>query len=606
MTKLLADSNRASLREIIEDNTAWGTTPGAGRTRARRFKTSSITATKATVESEEIRDDRMVSSIIQTEEMSGGDINWEFAAGTPDLDFQRALMGAWSRPMEWDVFRGKGVSITDATHVTISGSDKTPYFTVGRRIKLSGYVNTANNDYGTVSAVAYAGGITTVTLTGVALVAEAGNAASSIADANDVIVLKSTAIRFNNTPFTIDSNGANAFAAANAAGQLVSGQRIFIEGVGYGTGTITLVAPLDNDQVTVSDGTLAITFEAQSNSNVASTADVTFAIGVDDAATTVNLAAAINQARVDFGLQLAASAATDVVTITDLTKGSAVLTGVSASMTVAAFSGSLATAGGFYTIRAVTDDSILLDRAVPTIAVGKKITIKGSLLRNPGNSASIQPQSASIETGFHDVGQYFKVDGLRTGSVELDVSAGAIITGSTKLMGRTTVRASTEKLTGAGYVALQAPSTEVTSATANVGSLIVDGVEQATAIKTIKMTIEGNLRNQMAVGSKFPVGIAAGRLHIKGSIEAYFADGVMYDRFINHDTVSLSFPIVDHDKNTYYFTIPAFKVASDPIAPGGLDQDVMENMEFMAFRDEATNCVVQIDRFSSTAPVTVL
>ncbi len=74
--KLLADSNRASLREIIEDNNDWGLTPVSGVTRARRFRTSSITATKETTVSEEIRDDRMVSSVIEVAAMSGGEIAW--------------------------------------------------------------------------------------------------------------------------------------------------------------------------------------------------------------------------------------------------------------------------------------------------------------------------------------------------------------------------------------------------------------------------------------------------------------------------------------------------------------------------------------------------
>jgi hypothetical protein len=604
--KLLADSNRASLREIIESNTAWGATPATGVTRARRFKTSSITASKTTAVSEEIRDDRMVSSVIETAAMSGGDIAWEFAAGTSDYDFQRALMGLWSRPMDWDVFRGKVVSITDNNTVTIAGGDYTAYFTVGRRIKTSGFVNPANNDYLQISAVAFAGGNTTIDVTGTTLVAETGSNGTTVQDANDVIVHRSTAIRFGSTANTIDSNGANVFAAAIAAGQIVTGQRIFVEGVGYESGTVTIATAVDNETVTISDGVNSVTFEAQSDTDVADVGDVVFAIGVDDTATAVNLAAAINALRPTGDLNVFATSALGVVTVTNLNKTGGAITSTAASLTEVNFSGGVATFGGFYTIVTATDDALVVDRAVPTVAAGKKVTIKGSMLRNPSNSAAITPQSSTVETGFHDVGQYFVVDGLRTGSVELDVSSGAIVTGSCKLQGRATVRASTEKLTGAGYTPLDAPATEVVSATANVGSLSVDGVEQATAIKSIKLTIDGNLREQQAVGSKFPVGIAAGRLNVTGTIDAYFADGTMYDRFINHETVSLAFPIIDQDKNTYYFTLPAFKVSADPIAPAGIDQDVMESMTFTAFRDVATKCMVQIDRFSSTAPITAL
>ena len=335
-------------------------------------------------------------------------------------------------------------------------------------------------------------------------------------------------------------------------------------------------------------------------------ADTDFDIGAVNTETGVNLAAAINALRVAGVLQLSAVSATGVVTVTNLLKTGGALTEVDTTLAVVDFAGGLAI-GGFYTIVSLTDDAITVDRDLPTLAAGDNVTIKGAILRNPGTSSEITPQSAVIETSFHDVGQHFVVDGLRTGGVSMEVTAGSIVTGTSTLQGRETKRSSVSKLDNpANYTVLDAPSTEVVSATANVGSLSVNGVEQATAIRSIQFSIEGNLRNQQAVGSKFPVGIAAGRLNLTGSIEAYFADGEMYDRFINHETVSLAFPIIDVDKNTYYFTIPAFKVSSDPVAPGGIDQDVMETMEFSAFRDAATRCMMQVDRFSSTEPVTAL
>jgi len=604
--KLLADSNRASLREIIEDNNFWGETPQVGRTRARRFTSSSITATKETATSDELRDDRMVSSVIETAATSGGDIAWEFAAGTPDLDFQRALMGAWSRPMEWDVIRGKTVAITANNTITISGGDYTAYFTVGRRVKTSGFLARSNNDYLQIASVDFTDGKTNVVVSGTSLVAEAGSAVTTLADANDVIILNSTAIRFGTFSDTIDSNGTNAFAAAIAAGQLVSGQRIFVEGVGYEAGTITVAAAADNEQVTISDGSNTFTFEAQSDSDYATASAVVFALGADDSETAANLAAAINALRNAGELNIVASAAAAVITLTNLNKVGGTITEVDATLAVVNFADGNADLGGFYTILAITNDAITVDREVPLLAAGKRVTIKGSMLRNPSNNAAITPQSASVETGFHDVGQFFTVDGLRTGSVGLEVTSGSIVTGSTTLQGRETKRANTEKLTGVNYTPLEAPATEVVSATANVGMLSVDGVEQATAIRSITFSIDGNLRNQTAVGSKFPVGIAAGRLNLTGTIEAYFADGTLYDKFLSHETVSLAFPIIDIDHNTYYFTIPAFKVSSDPIAPAGIDQDVMETMEFTAFRDAATKCMIQIDRFSSTSPITAL
>jgi hypothetical protein len=293
-----------------------------------------------------------------------------------------------------------------------------------------------------------------------------------------------------------------------------------------------------------------------------------------------------------------------VVTLTNLNKAGGVVSTDDDAFVIVAFAGGDKTVGGFYVVKAATDDSLTLDRAVPVIAAGKAVTIKGAMLRNPGKSTAITAQSFSLETGFQDVSQFFKADGLRAGNITLDIASGAIITGSTTTMGRETTRSNVAKLTGVSYIALDAAATENISATANVGKLTINDETLSTAIQSIKLTIDGNLREQRAVGSKFPEGISAGKLGITGTIAAYFADGTLFDKFLGHETVSLSFPLVDPDKNTYYFTIPAFKITSDPIAPGGNDQDVMEEMEFTAFRDVATKCMIQIDRFSSTTPVT--
>ena len=61
MVQIFADSNRARLRMLKEDDNAWGTTPATGRTREVRYTGSTINANKETATSEEIRADRMVA-----------------------------------------------------------------------------------------------------------------------------------------------------------------------------------------------------------------------------------------------------------------------------------------------------------------------------------------------------------------------------------------------------------------------------------------------------------------------------------------------------------------------------------------------------------------
>ncbi len=679
--KILADSNRAALREITESD--WGDTPAIGVSRAVRYTQSSITVSKDTATSEEIRSDRMVSSIIETGASSGGDLNFEFSAGNQDGILQRVLQGAWSRPMTFDVWRGAVVEIGSNNTVRIGGGDYRSYFTVGRHIRTSGFVNPANNTYATITALAYTGGKTVITVSGTPFVAEGGSAFTSIRDANDVLLLKSTVVRFGTLDSrTLDTNGANAFADLVAAKQIVPGQSLFIDGVGYEVGTVTVSGTVAGETLTISDGEQVL----------ALVVDEDFDIGVDDTATAANLAAAINKARVAGNLYVTATSALGVVTLTNLYKSGGSISGdageaasitingvaagdevsindgsttevfeadvdfivggsdaataanlasaievagldltvsvngatitlispnggavtssdaeyeivdFTATLTIVDFAGGNADFGGFYGVIAVTDDAIVVDRDLPATAAGTPITIKGSILRNPSVDTEIEEQSISLETTFTDVGQNFISDGMVDGTFELEVSAGAVITGSVKREGRATFRRA-RKLHASPYTALDAPATENVSATANVGALRAGGEILSTAIKSIKLTVDAPLRKQTAVSHKFPVGIKAGRLAVSLTIEAYFADGSNFDAFINHDTRDLVFPIIDPEQNTYQFTVPSFKITSDPIAPGGIDQDVMETMEGAAFRDAIKGCILQVDRFSSTFPI---
>ncbi len=592
--KLLADSNRAAIRVISEAEDDWGTTPENGVSRAVRFTSSSIAVSKETALSDEIRSDRMVSSVIETGASSGGDLAFEFSAGNQDQILQSVLQGAWSRPMTFDVWRGSIVSITANNEIEVAGTDITGYLTDGRRIKTSGFVTPGNNRYSTIVSAAFANGVTTITVEGTNLVAESGSAFTVVRDANDVVILDNTDIGIGATARTIDGGGTNPFAALIAASQLVPLQMIYVEGLGYGIGTVTAATVVADNTVTVNDGVNEIVLVAGDS----------FAVGVDDTETAANIAQAINEARIDDLIYATATSALGVVTITNLNKtGGSIASSDGATLAVVDFAGGDATAGGFFTIVSLTDDTIVVDADLPTIAAGAPVTIKASMLRNPGDDTAITPQSISLETTFTDVNQSFLSDGMRDGTFELDITSGAIITGSVSRQGRETKRQARTLNNAANYTVLDAAATENVSASANVGALRAAGAELSTAVMAVRFTIDGALRAQTGVGDKFPIGITAGRLSLGVTVEAYFADGENYDAFINHDTRDIMVPVIDPEANTYWFTVPSYKITSDPIAPGGIDQDIMETLEGQAFRDSVRECMIQIDRFSSTDPV---
>lgn len=614
MSTLYSDSNRASLRLLKESNTAWGVTPASGKTKEVRITSSSIAANKDTVVSDELRSDRMVSSVPEVGASTSGDLNFEFAAGSQDDLLESFLLGSFTRDVPFYKFEGTTVAVASSTTFTISGGDYTDYFTNGRAVRLSGFLSQANNDFATVSGTSYSSPVTTVTVSGPTLVAEAGNSKSKVQAADDVLVARNTTISAVASTSSFDSSSGDPFAGMEAAGTLVVGQKINVTGLGHETGTVTVATiPADNETLTIADGLGNVIILDFDNATGVPTGNI--AVDISDTpivgVLAARIAAAINGETNKGNINVSAVVSSDEVTIKNLVQTGMVLTdGTSGNLTIGAPSGGVDSANGVFTITSIADDSIGVTPAPSNVSAGSAVTIQASMLRNPSGVSGgtlphevIQPQSFTMETGFRDVNQYFLHDGLRIGSFSLSVSTGAIVTGTAGVQGKQTSRKVTETLTGGSYTVLDAPTNQVMNATTNVGSLELNGQSLATAMRSFEMSGESTLRNQPGIGSKFPTGIGTGRFNLTGTVEAYFATADLYNAFIEHDTVSLSLKFEDLDNNTYVITLPALKFAADPISPTGIDQDVMENLEWIAFRDPATKAMIQVDRFSNVLPV---
>lgn len=606
-----ADSNRASMRLLAEDQNGWGITPGSGSPRELRIKTSKLAPKKETKTSDELRSDRMIPNIIEVGASADGDVEFELSAGAMDDLLAAFVYGLWSRPMTMDRFVGKKVSVTANNTVSIAGGDYRRYFTAGRRVKTEGFYTRANNDYFQIASLAYVAGAnrTDVVMTGTSLVVENGNDFVALLDANDVFVLKNTALRFGTAGASaIDSNGTNAFAAARAAGQIKIGQKISVSGVGYSTATLTFTGqPVAGSTYTIRTGSKSTTFQFD---GVLIAGNVPVGIGADSDATAANLVAAIIKTHVTGDSFITATAAASVVTVTSLydTTELVVTPGGTTNITSAV---ALADANlrGVFTVTSVADDAIGVSPAPATFdASTHPVTIKGSMLRNPSKTTDFVRQSFTVETSFEDINQHFVATGLRVGSFDLNVSAGNLVDGTVSFMGRAMERRpdQTSLLRSVAYTPLDATVNEVMNATVNVGDLSKDGTVLSTGIQSIKIKGEASLREQKAVGHKYAVGIGVGRFKLTGSFTAYFETGELFDDFITHKTVALSWFFRDINDNRYDISLPAIKLTSDPISPKGIDQDVIEEIDWEAQRDPATECMLQFDRFSSLKAPTAI
>jgi hypothetical protein len=224
-----------------------------------------------------------------------------------------------------------------------------------------------------------------------------------------------------------------------------------------------------------------------------------------------------------------------------------------------------------------------------TGAGGAAVTVSASRLTN----GTLQ-RSATIERAFQDVTQFFTHRGQTVQSMSLDVSTGALITGSFEFIGKDVVRAGT---TGLNATIVPSGSTGILSATSSVANILEAGVPlTGTFVQALKMTYNNNLRGQKAIGTLGNADIGSGSIDIKLMLDVYFANGTLYDKFLNNTVSSFSFRLQDTAGNGYVITLPRTKINSAKVNAGAINTDLSASFEITGLFDPVTARMMIVDR----------
>jgi len=210
--------------------------------------------------------------------------------------------------------------------------------------------------------------------------------------------------------------------------------------------------------------------------------------------------------------------------------------------------------------------------------------------------------SFSVERANLDKTQFFMFPGQVVNTLNLTVSAGAIVTGSFDFMGgfpatglqQTTFDASSNTTPKA------ASTTDPFNGIGNVGTIKEGGVAlSGIYLSEISFSLSNNLRSLPALGQDTPIQISAGKCDITGTVTAYFEDESLYDKFIGGTETSMEFTLTDADSNTIRFNFPLVKYESDTANATGQDTDIMETLGFRAIYDTSEAAQIVIERSSA-------
>lgn len=197
-------------------------------------------------------------------------------------------------------------------------------------------------------------------------------------------------------------------------------------------------------------------------------------------------------------------------------------------------------------------------------------------------------KSFSIEKKFEQLTKYHTFKGCRVSTMNLNVNAGEIVTGSFGFMGKSLTAASSSASSGTPTAA---STTSVYNAINNVTVLNEGGSSYADKVTSLSLTIDNNLRQNVAIGTSAPSGIGFGQFLASGTMTVYFSSSAVFDKFVAGTDSALAFTLSDlgGSAKTVNFNLPNIEYTSATVLAGGVNSDVMAEVGFTAKYQSTAN-----------------
>ncbi|MFT8245196.1 phage tail tube protein [Roseomonas sp. BN140053] len=180
--------------------------------------------------------------------------------------------------------------------------------------------------------------------------------------------------------------------------------------------------------------------------------------------------------------------------------------------------------------------------------------------------------------------QLLQYSGAMVGSGTLDIRRGAFVSGSLNVMAKEEKKAITSASTGGTYTA--ATTGRVVDPVGGIRDVQID----ASAIQAVCNSISLNITNDGAaadygLGSAAAQGMRMGTFGVSGSVEFYFRDFTLYDRFKAETAGVFSWRTLDAAGNAYKWELPVATMMNPTVNAGGPNQAVMARYDLEGSAD---------------------
>ena len=127
------------------------------------------------------------------------------------------------------------------------------------------------------------------------------------------------------------------------------------------------------------------------------------------------------------------------------------------------------------------------------------------------------------------------------------------------------------------------------------GALEIDGVEEC-IVTDYSMTINNGHAPRYAVGCATSQDPSVTQAVVEGSITAYFENAVLYEKFVNEESLALKLTLQDSAGNKMLIDLPNLKVGSGTQPDVSGDGPITITVNFTAHKDETLGSHVSVQR----------
>lgn len=189
--------------------------------------------------------------------------------------------------------------------------------------------------------------------------------------------------------------------------------------------------------------------------------------------------------------------------------------------------------------------------------------------------AGVTQKAFTIERRFTDIAQYMKYTGCIVNTLSLTIPNTGIVTGEMGIFAK--------DMTASG-TSLGTPTDVATNDPfVSAGGTLNEGGSAIAIVTALSLNLENGVGPNFSVGSNLTRDPSYGKSMVTGTLEAYFEDLTLYNKFLNETVSSLSMALTD-GVNTLTLSLPKIKYTGAEIPIDG-EGSIKVNMPFVALRD---------------------